>query len=347
MHTPSQQGPEFIRRCEQIVRMVIFSVLLLFMSVVFIFFQNFKPHGNKRRPALRAAEGKKDGDVWVAPDSTRIPLTPEGDLIRYGRDLIAHTAKYLGPNGKVKRISNGMNCQNCHLRAGTKPFGNNYAAVAATYPKFRTRSGSVESMEKRINDCIERSLNGKKLDEGSREMRAIMAYFKWLGKDVEKGVVPIGTGITPLPFMERAADPARGKSVYEKHCRKCHGPEGVGFKPADSIEWTYPPLAGMQSYGTAAGLHRLSRLAGYVKSNMPNGVSYENPLLSDEEAWDVAAYINSLPRPEKHFPGDWPDVTTKPFDHPFGPYADTFSEAHHKYGPFAPIRAARVKKKSR
>src|SRR5690606_37045308 len=80
-------------------------------------------------PAARA--------VWQAPDTTLIPEDAQGELIRYGHQLIAHTSVYLGPKGKVTPISNGMNCQNCHLKAGTVPFGNNYGKVASTYPKFR------------------------------------------------------------------------------------------------------------------------------------------------------------------------------------------------------------------
>jgi thiosulfate dehydrogenase len=102
----------------------------------------------------------------------------------------------------------------------------------------------------------------------------------------------------------------------------------------------YPPLWGDQSYNEGAGLFRMSRLAGYVKANMPFGASYQNPQLSDEEAWDVAAYINSQPRPKHPFlQTDWPKIEKKPFDHPFGPYADTFPEMQHKYGPFEPIVA--------
>jgi thiosulfate dehydrogenase len=165
-------------------------------------------------------------------------------------------------------------------------------------------------------------------------MRAIIAWFEWLGKNVEKGVVPKGSGITTLPFLSRAADPSKGRLVYEKHCSLCHGQEGEGAKHPDSVEWKYPPLAGEHSYNTGAGLFRLSRFAGYVKNNMPHGTDWQDPVLTDEEAWDVAAYINSLPRPVKHFPGDWPDISAKPFDHPFGPYADSLSERRHKYGPF-------------
>lgn len=68
--------------------------------------------------------------------------------------------------------------------------------------------------------------------------------------------------------------------------------------------------------------------------------TWKNPKLTDEEAWDVAAYISSQPRPVKFFPYDWKNVSKKPFDYPFGPYADNFSEQQHKYGPFEPIKKA-------
>ena len=71
---------------------------------------------------------------------------------------------------------------------------------------------------------------------------------------------------------------------------------------------------------------------------MPNGASFDNPILTDEEAWDVAAYVNSMPRPHKTFAADWPDISAKPFDHPFGPYADDFTEQQHKLGPFVAIK---------
>jgi thiosulfate dehydrogenase len=43
---------------------------------------------------------------------------PESDsMARYGHQLISKTSYYLGPNGTVAQISNGMNCQNCPLMA--------------------------------------------------------------------------------------------------------------------------------------------------------------------------------------------------------------------------------------
>ena len=72
---------------------------------------------------------------------------------------------------------------------------------------------------------------------------------------------------------------------------------------------------------------------------MPQGATWDNPQLTDEEAWDVAAYINSQQRPDRDLSNDWPKITGKPVDHPFGPYADEFTEQQHKYGPFQPIEA--------
>lgn len=278
---------------------------------------------------------------WQAPDPKLIPADEAGSRIAYGRDLIVRTAAYLEPNGSVKAISNGMNCQNCHLDAGTKFYGNNYSAVAATYPKFRARSGGVETIEKRVNDCFERSLNGQALADDSEEMKAMVAYIKWVGKDVPKGTVPVGAGLVELPFLDRPANAESGMLIYEKQCAVCHGQEGTGIALTDGTGWQYPPLWGKNSYNQGAGLYRLSRFAGYVKANMPLGATFENPILSDEEAWDVAAYVNTLPRPEKDLSHDWPDISLKPIDHPFGPYTDGFDESQHKLGPFKPIQAKR------
>ncbi|MBC9930583.1 c-type cytochrome [Chitinophaga qingshengii] len=277
------------------------------------------------------------GQPWQVPDTAMIPHTAAGDDIRYGRALIAHTALYLGPQGSVAHISNGMNCQNCHLDAGTKVWGNNYNSTAATFPKFRARSGTIESIEKKVNDCFVRSLNGHALDSNSKELKAIIAYIQWLGKDLPKGYKTPGSGIRELPYLPVAADTGKGKIIFLQQCQRCHGADGSGQREANAAEYRYPPLWGPDSYNTGAGLYRLSRFAGYVKDNMPFGVNYLHPQLSDEDAWNVAAFVNSQPRPVKAFPADWPDIRTKPPDHPFGPYSDTFSEVQHKYGPFRPI----------
>ena len=294
--------------------------------------------------STKTVEAKKDSALneWHAPDTSSLSSTADGLLILYGRDLITNTSKYFGPKGIVAAITNGMNCQNCHTDAGAKPYGNCFSAVAANYPQFRNRSGIVESIEFRINDCLQRSLNGKTIDSLSKEMHAMVAYLKWLGKDVPLKVKPKGAGTPELAFLHRAADTAKGRVVYINTCERCHAKNGEGILKADSTGFVYPPLWGKDSYNIGAGLYRLTRFAGYVKYNMPfDKASYASPVLSDEEAWDVAAYVNSQPRPVKFFKQDWPDISKKSIDYPYGPYTDSFSVAQHKYGPFEPIDKAR------
>jgi len=279
-------------------------------------------------------------DAWKAPGESTIPSGKPGEMIRYGKNLVAHTAQYFGPKGSVAMISNGMNCQNCHLEGGTKLFGNNYAGFIASYPKMSGRSGKVEPASERLVECFERSLAGKAPDTSSKEIQSILAYMKWIGRGVKKGDKLFGSATEKLEFMGHAADPVKGKAVFILKCQACHGINGEGVLAADKKTYTNPPLWGKHSYNDGAGMYRIINLAGFVKNNMPFGSTYENPQLTDEEAWNVAAFINSQPRPHKDQHNDWKDLKKKPIDFPFGPYADAFNETQHKYGPFKPIKDA-------
>ena len=291
------------------------------------------------KPPIAAAE------LWKAPEEATIPSGPAGELIRYGRDVIAHTSKYFGPNGSVAKISNGMNCQNCHLDGGRKLFGNNYSVFYSSYPKKGARSGKIDQPADRIADCFKRSLAGKMPDPSGKEVQAMLAYLKWIGSDVKKKQKVFGTATEKLKFLDRPADPKRGLVVYNSKCRSCHGADGSGQLLPDKTGYVYPPLWGPHSYNDGAGMTRISNFAGFVKNNMPFGASYENPQLSDEEAWDVAAFVNSQPRGHLDSRNDYRDLSVKPIDAPFGPYADRFSEQQHKYGPYGPIvTVARGKK---
>lgn len=170
-------------------------------------------------------------------------------------------------------------------------------------------------------------------------MKAIYAYIKWLGKNVPKGDQVKGSGIESMEVLAIAASPTKGQIIYTQQCSSCHGNNGEGVKQLSGDYFLYPPLWGAQSYNDGAGMNQLSKLAGFIKNNMPNGVNYHQPKLSKEEAWHVAAYINSHNRPHKDKSKDWPDLSKKPFDYPTGPYVDSFSEQQHQYGPFAPIKS--------
>jgi len=327
-------------RGQQLARIGTFMVIGLILAVMVIDAGWLRQPGPAPAPLPQTATWTADS-LWTGADTTRLASldAEQQELITYGRELIRNTAAYIGPKGSVAALTNGMNCQNCHLEAGTRPWGNNYGAVWSTYPKFRARSGSRETVVKRVNDCIERSLNGIALDSTSREMRAILAYMQWQGTGIRKEQKPKGTGLLDLPYLTRAADPTKGAAVYEAKCTSCHGSDGQGRLQADGRTYQYPPLWGEHSYNQGAGLFRLGRFAGYVKANMPQGASWERPQLTDEECWDLAAYVNAQPRPAKDLSKDWPDISKKPVDHPFGPYADPFTEQQHKFGPFGPIAA--------
>ena len=317
--------------------------ILLFVIIAVVIARSF--HADQKETASVDPVKVLADTLWHGPHKDEIPtLTEAGKMIMYGHELIANTSYYLGPKGKVARITNGMNCQNCHLDGGTVPFANNYGKVYSTYPQFRARSNGIQTIYGRINDCLERSLNGKKMDSTSEEMKAIYAYMQWLGNDVPKGMAKGGTSIMKLKYLERAADPVAGKQVYISQCQSCHGNNGQGQPKQDASGYIYPPLWGENSFNDGAGLHRLSSFAGFVKNNMPFGASYHAPTLNDEEAWDVAAFVISQPRPHKNQAADWKDLSKKPIDFPFGPYDDPFDERQHKYGPYQPILASRTAK---
>ncbi len=290
-------------------------------------------------PAKRSATTVPEDSLFPGPG---IKLqVQEREMILYGKDIISNTSDYFGPKGSIDRTTNGMNCQSCHLNAGTKIWGNHLLNVYTSYPKFRERSGTTESIFKRVSDCFERSLNGTTPDSNSKEFKSIFAYLKFLG-DSAKKKQSSGSSIEKLPFLSRAADPSKGKWVYISQCRSCHGIDGRGKLNSNKTGYEYPPLWGNNSFNNGAGLLRISLLAGFIKNNMPyNKASYQKPTLTTEQVWDVAAYICSKQRPFKDFSKDWPDISKKPFDYPFGPFSDNFSETQHKFGPYKAIIAAK------
>ncbi len=279
--------------------------------------------------------------ICSIPTNFRVPPfpeTPEGKLAAYGKLLITETYAQIGPESKNPITGNHLACVSCHLNGGTKPFAAPYVGLTGVFPIFIGREGKVESLEERVNGCLERSLNGKAIDVSSHEMRAIVTYMKHLSTGVPVGKRIAGQGFTTLDVPARAADPLAGEKVYAKHCMACHGEDGEG-KPGSAGNreggYLFPPLWGRDSYNDGAGMARLLSAARFIKGNMPLGVSAENPVLSDEEAYDVAAYINSHDRPIKpNKEKDYPDLTKKPKDSPYPPYADSIPQPQHQLGPY-------------
>jgi len=288
-----------------------------------------------------AAEAKP---VFRAPDTSTIPHDAFGDMVRYGRDLVVNTAYYLGPNGtKGHYLGNKMNCTNCHIDAGTRPFSFNFFSSHARYPQYRGRENQILTLAERINNCIERPHSGVPMPLDSKEMVAMVCYMKWLSANVPVGQHVPGDDGLELKYPGRPADLRKGAAVYATNCASCHGPNGQGQWNADSSTYLYPPLWGDKAYQDGSSPSRVLKLARFIKANMPDKKAFwDKPFLTDEEAIDVAAFINAddlHPRPQKKDKriADYPEARVKPIDYDTGPYVDTFSEYQHKYGPYQPV----------
>lgn len=230
------------------------------------------------------------------PAESAIPVTSEGEQIRRGKYLLEHTAEELPEN-----VGNGLHCTSCHLDAGTKANAAPWVGVRARYPKYRDRSGTWVTLEDRINDCFERSMNGKALAPEDAAMGAMVAYMDWLSASYEPCTKVKGQGI-PRMVMNRKPDLKRGETLYAQKCSSCHGVSGEGLAPNGT--YAFPALWGDNSYNIGAGMARLYTAAGFIKHNMPLGAG---GTLSDDEAYDIAGYFAFQPRPD--FPGksqDWP-----------------------------------------
>lgn len=276
---------------------------------------------------------------------TDLPHGEEGAKIKYGHLLITKTAEYIGPLAKeanMRFAGNNLACNNCHLNAGRKIGSGSFVGVYNRFPQFRGRENKIGTLEERLNGCMERSMNGSKMPEDSEEMQAIIAYMKWLSEDVPPEIEKKYKGYLPIEIPDFKADTTIGRNLYAVHCVSCHQKDGSGVAiPGKTFTgYLYPPVGGKDSYNDGAGMNRVLTAAQFIKYNMPFGTTHDNPLLTDEEAYHIAAYINTFERPEKPCRElDFPDKKLKPVSTPYGPWTDDFTPEQHKFGPFPPIIA--------
>ena len=281
------------------------------------------------------------------------PALPAGEPLlataEYGQRLIRLTALELGSGqaDPARRFAgNNLACASCHMESGQKPGTLSLMQSAAKYPAFSARDGRDSDLADRINGCMVRSMNGRPLRKDSVEMQSMVSYIVQLGRQHEAmSETRRAVAQEPESFAEpdRMASVPNGEKVYGKHCQICHGARGEGLKATARLAdgYLFPPLWGPDSYNIGAGMARVLTAARFIKARMPLG----NPLLTDEEAFDVAAFMNSKDRPgAASLEKDYPDLARKPVDSPYPPYADSFSIEQHRFGPFAPIRAFYKKK---
>jgi thiosulfate dehydrogenase len=246
------------------------------------------PGGGSPSPDVAAAD-------FAPPALSDIPKGPDGDAIKRGMALFADTRAQAG-----QFVGNSMACKNCHMDDGRRANSSPMWAAWVSYPQFRKKTGTISTMEDRIRGCFLYSMNapnspsGGPPPEGSDIYRDLETYFHWLAKGAPTGTKMKGAGYPTPPLPQGGYDPARGAQIFQAKCTGCHGGDGQGARQPDG-KVVYPPLWGPRSYNWGAGMARVDLAAGFIRANMP----FDRPgTLTDDEAWNVAAFVDSHERPK-------------------------------------------------
>jgi len=238
---------------------------------------------------LGAVTGFAAEAPWPVADIKTAPQDAEGALIRKGAALVEETFKYIGPEvaDTAARIAgNNLACTSCHLRNGTGKLALPLA-------------GAVEPLGAKINNCLVTNMNGRPLAADAPELAALVAYIRFLGAKMSPAQAAEGRGL-PLPVA--AGNPAEGRKVFAEVCMICHSGNGLGKRDGvigDGRGYIVPPVWGKDSFSSASGLMKLPVLANFVHANMPDGASWDQPVLSPEDAVNAAAFILTAPRPHR------------------------------------------------
>jgi thiosulfate dehydrogenase len=224
-------------------------------------------------------QAKRPDSSWLALNVDSLPNDSLAISVRRGRALMAATHDSL-----PQYAPSLLRCTSCHLDNGRKLGAIPLYGTYGRYPAYIDRAGGVVSVTDRVNFCFTRSLAGYRLPDNSSEMRDIVAYISFLSRGIPAGADPASTKLKAMPAGK--GDSTRGVQVFAANCARCHGADAKGSPLA-------PPLWGEKSFSIGASMARQERAAAFVKTNMP----LDRPgTLSDAQAYDVAAYITSLPR---------------------------------------------------
>ena len=227
--------------------------------------------------------------AFQPPQESELPDNAYGKLVMQGYALFVDT-KRLAP----QFVGNGLNCSNCHLDQGRLANSAPLWGAYPMYPAYRKKNDKVNTFAERLQGCFQFSMNGGKPPAAdSHEITALSTYAYWLASKAPLGVELPGRGYPEVPQPAKGYNLAQGAEVYKAQCAVCHGAEGQGQKVGDN--YVMPPLWGKDSYNWGAGMHRINTAASFIKHNMPLG---KGGSLTDQQAWDVAAYVNRHERPQ-------------------------------------------------
>ena len=252
------------------------------------------------------------GGYFQPPSRDALPDGPFGEAVSRGQAIFKNTN--IHPESS-KYVGNDQACANCHIDAGRLARSAPLWASWIAYPAYRSKNKKVNTYIERIQGCFTYSMNAQASSAGgppaadSETIVSLVAYSFWLAKGAPTGdsAMP-GRGYPRLEETEHGFDPERGAAVYAAKCALCHGGDGAGVTYSDG-RTLFPPLWGAESYNWGAGMHKIDTAAAFVKHNMPLGMGDS---LTDQDAWDVAAFMNSHERPQDpRYQGDLAKTTTQ------------------------------------
>ncbi|TEA77138.1 c-type cytochrome [Allopusillimonas ginsengisoli] len=238
--------------------------------------------------AKDSAPAKPAAPAFTPVDADAIPDGPFGETVRQGQNIFLHTSKYA-----KEYVGNALNCASCHLDAGRQKNSAPLWAAYVLYPAYRDKNKHVNTLAERLQGCFQYSMNGAMPPADSETIVALESYMYWLAQGAPTGVKLEGQGYPELDKPASKPDYTRGKAVFAQHCALCHGADGAGQKANGKM--VFPALWGDESFNWGAGMHSVANAASFIKHNMPLG---QGNTLTDQQAWDVAYYMNSHDRPQ-------------------------------------------------
>jgi thiosulfate dehydrogenase len=267
--------------------------------------------------ALRPAAPKQHANLAKAfspPPDIANPAGPLDEEVALGRLIFTDT-----PKAAPGFVGNDLKCSNCHLDGGRRANAAPLWAAYGLYPQYRTKNGHVNTFAERIQECFKYSMNGKAPPAGDRVLVAVESYAAFLATGAPHGARLPGQGYLKLPKPPLPADYARGQLLYAATCARCHGADGGGQRADGQV--LFPPLWGERSYNWGAGMADMQNAAGFVAANMPQ----DHPgTLTNQQAWDVAAFIDGKPRPQDpRFTGSLAETRARYHDTPQSAYGRT------------------------
>ncbi|HEU4989740.1 MAG TPA: c-type cytochrome [Gemmatimonadaceae bacterium] len=239
-------------------------------------------------PPTPAAAPAHAPAAFSPPPDSAMPNDEFGKMVRLGRQIFRHTGQYA-----PRYTGNSLTCENCHIDGGRLAHSAPLWAAYVSYPAYRSKNGHVNTFQERMQGCFRFSMNGKAPPLGDSALVALESYAYWLATGAGVNTKLDGRGYPALPRPAEAPDYARGGRVFAQRCALCHGTDGQGQRAADAQ--VFPPLWGPNSYNWGAGMAGIDKAAGFIKANMPLGLG---GTLSDQEAWDVAMFVDGHERPQ-------------------------------------------------